>query len=244
MYMLINRENVIVDILNEVRYIKLQPLSGLVIGCGENEGTGVIGSDCNTHYVLIKSDSQSNPNAVNVVEIEAIPSEVMNNIYMEVERSEERDGETFTYTQKVFLPNLYKYENGEFAYVYTLDEAKNLKQEENKKQFAEYLAAHPLTWVDGKKYGITQEDQSEISLNLMQYQSAISAGQPATLEWHAQKEQCQPWELEQLVALSIAITNTVMPMYRKMQQYKTEIFGCNTREELEALSLSYEEAVE
>ena len=246
--MLLNRKNVVVDILSEVRYIKLQSLSGLVIGCEENEGTGVIGSDCDTHYTLIKSDSQSNPNAVNVVKIEEIPSEVMNTIYKETEVEElslDEDGNEITVvrTIKEFVPNLYKYENGEFSYVNTLDEAKLLKQEENKRLFAEYLATHPLTWVDGKQYGITQEDQSEISLNLNQYQIAVTANVTAPiLEWHAQHEECTPWEAETLIALSMAITEAVYPIYHKMQQYKTDIFGATTREDLDNINLVYETA--
>ena len=54
MYILLNRENVVVDILAEARYIKLQSSNGIVVACGEDEGTGVIGSDCDTHYTLVK----------------------------------------------------------------------------------------------------------------------------------------------------------------------------------------------
>ena len=152
MYVLLNRGNIVVDILDNLRYIKLQSSNGIVVACSEEEGTGVIGSDCDTHYVLIQADTINSPNAVRVIEVEEIPSNV--------------------------TPNLYKFDNEtqSFVYRYSLDEAKELKQEKNKLLFAEYLASHPLTWTDGKEYGITMEDQSEISLNLSQYQIAIQAG--------------------------------------------------------------------
>lgn len=216
MYVLLNRENIVVDILDNLRYIKLQSSNGIVVACSEEEGTGVIGSDCDTHYVLIQADTINSPNAVRVIEVEEIPSNV--------------------------TPNLYKFDNEtqSFVYRYSLDEAKEFKQEKNKLLFAEYLASHPLTWTDGKEYGITMEDQSEISLNLSQYQIAIQAGvKSPSLEWHARHEECSPWTLENLVALSMSISAAVYPMYRKMQQYKISIYRASSLEELEQVKLDY-----
>ena len=180
MYVLVNRENIVVDILEYIRYIKLQSSNGIVVACSEEEGTGVIGSDCDTHYVLIQADTVNSPNAVRIIEVDEVPSNV--------------------------TPNLYKFDNEtqSFVYRYSLDEAKELKQEKNKMLFAEYLASHPLTWNDGKEYGVTMEDQSEISLNLSQYQIAVQTGiESPTLEWHARHEEGEPWTLENLVGLSI-----------------------------------------
>ena len=221
MYVLLNRENIVVDILEYIRYIKLQSSNGIVVACSEEEGTGVIGSDCDTHYVLIQADTINSPNAVRVIEVEEIPSNV--------------------------TPNLYKFDNEtqSFVYRYSLDEAKELKQEKNKLLFAEYLASHPLTWTDGKEYGVTMEDQSEISLNLSQYQIAVQAGvESPTLEWHARHEECQPWTLENLVALSMSISAAVYPMYRQMQQYKISIYGASSLEELEQVELNYVDQAE
>lgn len=218
MYVLVNRENIVVDILDYIRYIKLQSSNGIVVACSEEEGTGVIGSDCDTHYVLIQADTVNSPNAVRIIEIDEVPSNV--------------------------TPNLYKFDNEtqSFVYRYSLDEAKELKQEKNKMLFAEYLASHPLTWNDGKEYGVTMEDQSEISLNLSQYQIAVQTGiESPTLEWHARHEECEPWTLENLVALSMSISAAVYPMYRKMQQYKISIYGATSLEELDKVELSYVE---
>lgn len=223
MYILLNREDVVVDILHQIRYTKLQSSKGIIVACEEDEGTGVIGSDCNTHYVLIKADRENSVDAVSVLKLDAISSEIK--------------------------PNYYKYDRElqEFVYRYTLEEAQVLKQEQNKIFFAEYLANHPLIWTDGKKYGITLEDQTEISMNMSQYQIALQVGvQSPILEWHAQKEECQPWSFEDLAALLLAISDKVYPKYRLMQQYKINIYGANSIDELDSIELNYddEEATE
>lgn len=222
-YVLINREGVVLDIIEEsIRYIKLQSSNGITVACEEDEGTGVIGSDCNTHYTLIKADMKNDPNAVRVMSFETIPSYVKPQEYKWYAGDEE--------TPAGFIDR------------YTLEEAQAIKQEENKMRFAEYLVSHPLTWVDGKQYGVTQEDQSEISLNLNQYQLAVAANvETPTLEWHAQHEECAPWPVEQLVALSMAISQAVYPVYHKMQQYKTAIFNTTSIEELNTIELKYED---
>ena len=217
-YVLINRKGIVVDILdNSIRYIKLLSSRGATVACEKDEGSGVIGSDSNTHYTLIQADATNSPDAVQVVEFEEIPSEVRPGYY-------KLDNETHT-----------------LVYRYTLAEAQSLKQEDNKVKFAEYLASHPLTWVDGKEYGITEADQSEIALNLTQYQIAASAQiDTPTLEWHAKHEENHSWSVEDLSALSIAITKAVYPKYHLMQQYKTAIYSATTIAELEAIELVYE----
>lgn len=219
MYILLNRANKVVDILPEARYTKLLSERGIVIACEETEGTGIIGSDCDTHYTLIRTDTQNSPDAVNVYELESIPSEVVAGYYY------------------------YDPSTGEFSC--NLEEAQYAKQEENKVAFASYLNSHPLTWVDGKQYGITQEDQSEIALNINQYQVAVAAGvDNPTLEWHAKQEECYPWSLEQLSALSLAISNVVYPKYHQMQEYKTAIFATTSIAELNAIELTYEDTTD
>ena len=219
MYILLNRANKVVDILPEARYTKLLSERGIVIACEETEGTGIIGSDCDTHYTLIRTDTQNSPDAVNVYELESIPSEVVAGYYY------------------------YDPSTGEFSC--NLKEAQYAKQEENKMAFASYLNSHPLTWVDGKQYGITQEDQSEIALNINQYQVAVAAGvENPTLEWHAKQEECYPWSLEQLSALSLAISDIVYPKYHQMQEYKTAIFATTSIAELNAIELIYENTID
>lgn len=126
-----------------------------------------------------------------------------------------------------------------------LAEAQSNKQNENKNMLAEYLNNHPITWVDGKQYGITMEDQSEIQLNISQYQIQVQAGiENPVLEWHAIHEACVPWTLENLSALALQISAAVYPWFRKMQAYKEAIYACTDIKEVEALVFDYSDPSE
>lgn len=141
------------------------------------------------------------------------------------------DDETGTFFPESDLPRL-------------LAEAQNSKQNENKILLANFLDNHPITWIDGKQYGVTMEDQSEIQLNISQYQIQCAAkeqGQDVTpvLEWHSIHESCVPWTLENLSALVLAISDFVYPWFQRMNQYKEQIYACTTREEVAAINLDY-----
>lgn len=114
------------------------------------------------------------------------------------------------------------------------------KQNENNGLLAAYLKDHPIQWKDGKYYGVTQEDQSEISLNLMQYQLATAAGFSTSLEWHALHEQCRSFTVEELSALALSISAYVYPLVRYNQSIKTIIYTTTTAEELEKIIIDYE----
>ena len=140
-----------------------------------------------------------------------------------------------------------------------LEQAKENKQNENNAEFAKWLEEHPLTWTDGKQYGVTMQDQQEIALNILSYQmadkmasqaSAQAEGDPDTsgiiadlpgfvLEWHAINEACVPWTIENMTLLSVAIRSHIYPGYTLNQNYKTQIFACDTRGEVEAITFDY-----
>lgn len=120
-----------------------------------------------------------------------------------------------------------------------LDGLRAAKQEQNKQALADWLAAHPLTWTDGKVYGVTEQDQIEMAINLAQYQLAAAAGQPAVLEWHAQKQQCHTFTIEQYTALSLAIAAYVYPYRRYQEQVKAAIYAAKSKEELDAIEIDY-----
>lgn len=116
------------------------------------------------------------------------------------------------------------------------------KQNENNGLLATYLKDHPIQWKDGKYYGVTQQDQSEISLNLMQYQLATAAGFSTSLEWHALHEQCRAFTVEELSELALSISAYVYPLVRYNQSIKTIIYGTTTAEELKKIVIDYEKA--
>ena len=145
-----------------------------------------------------------------------------------------------------------------------LEETKASKQNQNNEIFARWLEEHPMTWsVDSKTYGVTMQDQQEISLNLVSYQLAVTAAvetykaqhpdateeeiaaaeaqakSTATLEWHAIHEACVPFTETQLTALSLAIRQYIYPGYTLNQQYKVQIYACESRKEVEAIELDY-----
>ena len=120
-----------------------------------------------------------------------------------------------------------------------LDALRAAKQEQNKQALADWLAAHPLTWTDGKTYGVTEQDQTEMAINLAQYQLAAAAGQPAVLEWHAQKQQCHTFTIDEYTALSLAIAAYVYPYRRYQEQVKAAIYAAQGKEELDAIKIDY-----
>lgn len=113
------------------------------------------------------------------------------------------------------------------------------RQTENKAALAAWLAAHPLQWTDGKAYGVTEEDQKEMALNLMQYQVAVQAGQPKVLEWHSQKQGCRVFKLEEFTALSLAIADYVYPYLRYQESVKEAIYQSQTAEEVANVKIDY-----
>lgn len=120
-----------------------------------------------------------------------------------------------------------------------LDALRAAKQEQNKQALADWLAAHPLTWTDGNVYGVTEQDQTEMAINLAQYQLAAAAGQPAALEWHAQKQQCHTFTIEQYTALSLAIAAYVYPYRRYQEQVKAAIYAAESEAEIGAIEIDY-----
>ena len=116
------------------------------------------------------------------------------------------------------------------------------KQNENNGLLETYLKDHPIRWKDDKYYGVTQEDQSEIALNLTQYQLAVAAGLSPSLEWHALHEQCRAFTVEELSALALSISAYVYPLVRYNQSIKSAIYGTTTAEELEKIVIDYSKA--
>ena len=120
-----------------------------------------------------------------------------------------------------------------------LDALRAAKQDANKAALADWLAAHPLTWTDGKVYGVTEQDQTEMAINLAQYQLAAAAGQPAALEWHAQKQQCHTFTIDEYTALSLAIAAYVYPYRRYQEQVKAAIYAAESGAEIGAIEIDY-----
>lgn len=169
-------------------------------------------------------------------------------------QEKDKDGNDLPYEERFIKPTppegwLYDDATGTFypeeEVGVRLERAQAAKQEENKALFANWLSNNPLTYTDGKVYGVTMEDQTEIQLNLSQYQIQVQAGvKNPILEWHASHEACTPWTYEELAALALAISNYIYPWFQKMNEYKAAIFASETIEELDAIELKYGEDTE
>ena len=136
-----------------------------------------------------------------------------------------------------------KYEIVDVPDTRTLDEIKAERQAENKAALATWLTAHPLTWTDGNVYGVTEEDQNEMSLNLQQYQVQVAAGRSVNLEWHTQKKQCHTFTTEQYTALLLAIIDYVYPYRRYQEAVKAAIYDAQTAEAVEAVVIDYSSVI-
>lgn len=165
--------------------------------------------------------------------------------YIEVDN----DGNEIPYEERFIKPEtpegwLYDESTGTFypesEVAERLERSKNDKQNENKAMFAEYLRTHPLVWTDGKTYGVTFEDQTEIQLNLSQYMIQLEAGvEDPILEWHAHHEACTKWTYENLSVLAMSIANYIYPQFQKMNEYKAAIYAAETESDVKAIVLDY-----
>lgn len=125
-----------------------------------------------------------------------------------------------------------------------LHEIKSERQAENKAALAAWLAEHPLVWTDGKSYGVEEQDQNEMALNLQQYQVNKAAGKPAVLEWHAQKEECRAFEEAEYTGLLTEIIAYVYPYRRYQEKVKAAIYAAETAEAVEAVVIDYASVTE
>ena len=217
MYAITNRNKVILDVVEQPRYIKLQPLPSMIIGCdSEDEASGVLASDSNTIYTLIKSDTTCQENAVNVVAVDSVPNN--------------------------FRPCYFMFnDDNEIVFRYTVEEYQRIKQDENKTNLASFLDTQFIEWTDGKRYGVSKDDQDEIISNLSAYSASISSNtdNPFKLMWHAHNDISEEWSFDDLTSLLNKINQFIYPYYRRMQQYKTEIYEATTIEEIDAINCEY-----
>lgn len=124
------------------------------------------------------------------------------------------------------------------TYPIMLSEEKYKKQEENKQKLADFLDKSYVEF-NGKQYGVSEEDQTEMALNYMQYQISLNSDLSATLEWHAKKEACVKFTEEDFLTLTMLIKNFVYPYINLMQEYKEKIYACSSIDELNAIELNY-----
>ena len=130
------------------------------------------------------------------------------------------------------------YENPD--YVEDISAEKLAKIEESKTKLAEWLAANPLLYSDGKYYSVTEEKQSLLNSNIASYERAKALGIDYPLKWNSKGEECTEWTYESLVTLSLTIAAYVAPKVSKQQSIEIAIKSCETAEELDKVVISYD----
>ena len=122
----------------------------------------------------------------------------------------------------------------------TLEDYQNLRQTENKKRLEEFLKNNPICWTDGLYYGVTQEDQNEMNLDLSTYQLKQTIGDTAwKLQWHSIKSDCRNFSEEEFVGLLNSIIEFVYPYRQLEMKYKEAIFTAKSKEEVREIDLTY-----
>ena len=143
-------------------------------------------------------------------------------------------------------PYKYKLENGEivqnpdYTPPDTLSPLKLAKIEESKIKLAQWLAANPMTYTDGKQYSVTEEKQSLLNSNIASYERAKALGIEYPLKWNSTGEECVEWSYTDLVALSLTIAAYVAPKVSKQQSIEISIKSCENTEDLDRIVISYD----
>lgn len=215
-FLILNNNKVIVDILTAENplFVKMRQ-DGVMIGTDSANGTGIIGSDSNTHYKLAKKNIDLPENLYTIRGIEEMTEDII-----------------IGYT-KITGFDINK--DGYPIYETDIEQIQKDKQEENKTAFNNYLLAHPYEY-NGKQYGTTLQDQLEINLMLSQAQAMAKP----QVEWHATTEVNESMSVSDLLAIQAGIKNAVAAPYKKMQEYKKAIFDCTDAKTLVEMSFEYE----
>ena len=143
-------------------------------------------------------------------------------------------------------PYKYKLENGEivqnpdYTPPDTLSPLKLAKIEESKIKLAQWLAANPMTYTDGKQYSVTEEKQSLLNSNIASYERAKALGIEYPLKWNSTGEECTEWTYTDLVTLSLTIAAYVAPKVSKQQSIEITIKSCENTEDLDKIVISYD----
>lgn len=219
-FLILNNDKVIVDILTAENplFVKIRQ-DGVIIGTDSANGTGIIGSDGNTHYKLAKKNIDLPENLYTIRGIEEMTEDII-----------------IGYT-KIIGFDINK--DGYPIYETDIEQIQKGKQEENKQLFNEYLLAHPYEY-NGKQYGTTLQDQLEINLMLSQAQAMAIDDKEPQVEWHATTEVNESMSVSDLLAIQAGIKNAVAAPYKKMQEYKKAIFDCTDAKTLVEMSFEYE----
>lgn len=114
---------------------------------------------------------------------------------------------------------------------------------QSKTDLETYLLEHPLLWTDGEYYAITAEKQNQLTSKIMAATVAQTMSTDYTLTWNSTGEVCKEWALTDLYALAFAIDARVTALVTYQQTKEVAMRNAETMEELEAITVNYDEVV-
>ena len=121
--------------------------------------------------------------------------------------------------------------------------AKTARIAQSKAALAAYLEAHPIQWTDGAYYAITADKQQQLASKIMAATMAQTTGTPYELKWNSTGDVCKAWTLAELSALAFAIDARVTALVTYQQTKEVAMRNAETMEELEAITVNYDEVV-
>ena len=124
-----------------------------------------------------------------------------------------------------------------------LVQAKSERIAQSKTDLETYLLEHPMLWTDGEYYAITAEKQNQLTSKIMAATMAQTMSTDYTLTWNSTGEVCKEWALTDLYALAFAIDARVTALVTYQQTKEVEMRNAETMEELEAITVTYDEGV-
>ena len=147
-----------------------------------------------------------------------------------------------------YNPTKYKYIDGSFSinpdYTETplipIDILKSDKIKESKIILADWLQNNPILYTDGNYYSVTEEKQALLNGNLASYERAKSTGIEYPLKWNSTGAECEPWNYNDLVSLSLTIAGYVAPKVAMQQTYELQIKACESVDEINEIVISYD----
>lgn len=122
----------------------------------------------------------------------------------------------------------------------TLTASKIARIQQSKTDLAEYLATHPLQWMDGNYYSITAEKQAQLTSKIMAATVAQTMSTDYTLTWNSTGDVCKEWTLEDLMALAFAIDARVTKLVSYQQTQEVAMKNATSQEELDAIVVDYD----
>ncbi len=120
---------------------------------------------------------------------------------------------------------------------------KEQKISDSKKDLATFLYTHPLEYIDGKRYSVTQEKQTLLKNEIDIYLCRLDKNENALLMWNSTGEEEMEWLLDDLIDLSITIDNYVKPYISYQRSKEVEIRNSLTIEEVKKIIIDYNSVI-